>query len=63
MLYATGLDNILISALMFAPGILFYGWSHIQNRQRIFESAADAAAFAVIMGGLVLSLFLGGRLW
>ena len=63
MLYATGLDNILISALMFAPGILFYSWSRIQNRQKIFESAADIGAFIVILAALILSLVMGGRLW
>ena len=63
MLYATGLDNILISALMFAPGILFYSWSRIQNRQKIFESAADIGAFIVIIAALILSLVMGGRLW
>ena len=62
MLYAAGLDNVLISALMFAPGVLFYGWSRMQNHQKIFESRTDICAFIVIVAALILSLVLGGRL-
>lgn len=59
MLYATGLNNIVISAMMFAPGFLFYAWSRMQHKQKIFSSAVDAAAFLVIAAGLLLSLFQG----
>ncbi|MEE0740879.1 MAG: basic amino acid/polyamine antiporter [Emergencia sp.] len=56
MLYATGMDNVIISAMIFAPGVLFYGWSRIQNRQRVFESWMDIGAFALISIGFIVAL-------
>ncbi len=56
MLYATGISNIVISALMFAPGILFYGWSRIQNKEKLFEGPLDIGAFVLIAAGFLFSL-------
>lgn len=53
MLYATGISNIIISALMFAPGFLFYAWSRIQNHRKILESSADIAALLIIAAALI----------
>ena len=58
MLYATGMDNVIISAMIFAPGVLFYGWSRIQNRQRVFESWMDIGAFALISIGFIVALIV-----
>lgn len=58
MLYATGIDNVIISAMIFAPGALVYGWSRMQNRQKLFESKADVCAFAIIVAGFVVALIL-----
>jgi arginine:ornithine antiporter/lysine permease len=55
MLFATGLDNVVISAMVFAPGFLFYGCSKWQNKQRLFESPADIIAAAIIVTALVIS--------
>jgi len=59
MLYATGISNIIISALMFAPGVLFYGYSRIQNKQSLLESKADIAALLVIAAGVLFALIWG----
>lgn len=59
MLFATGISNIIISALMFAPGFLFYAWSRIQNHQKILESRADIAACIIIAAGFVFALIWG----
>lgn len=56
MLYATGISNIIISALMFAPGILFYGYSRIQNKQSLLESKSDIAALIIIAAGVLFAL-------
>ena len=56
MLYATGISNVVISAMMFAPGALFYLWSRLQNREKIFEGPLDIAAFIVIAAGLLISM-------
>ena len=34
LLFATGISNIIISALMFAPGFFFYAWSRLQHHQK-----------------------------
>lgn len=57
LLLATGVSNIVISAVIYAPGILFYSWSRIQNKDRIFEGPSDIGAFIVIMGCFIFSLF------
>lgn len=56
MLYATGMNNVVISAMIFAPGVFFYGFSRIQNGQKLFESKWDIGAFAVICAGFAASL-------
>lgn len=62
LLYATGISNIIISALMFAPGFLFYAWSRLQHHQKIFDSMTDIIAFVVIAAGFIFSIFMGGSL-
>ena len=59
MLFATGISNIIISALMFAPGFLFYAWSRIQNHQRILASKADMGACIVIASTFLFALIWG----
>lgn len=56
MLYATGVSNIIISALMFAPGALFYFWARRESHKKFFESALDVGIFVIIMAGFVYSL-------
>lgn len=56
MLIATGIQNVIISAVIFAPGLLFYGWSRLQNKQKLFESSRDLIAFIVIAAALAVSL-------
>ena len=56
MLYATGISNIIISALMFAPGALFYFWARRESHKKFFESALDVGVFVIIMAGFVYSL-------
>lgn len=59
MLFATGISNIVISALIFAPGFLFYAWSRIQNHQKILASKTDLAALIVIAAGFLFALVWG----
>lgn len=58
MLIATGIDNIIISAIMYAPGFLFYAWSRYQSHQKLFESALDVGALILIIAGLLVSMFM-----
>ncbi|MEF9922210.1 MAG: basic amino acid/polyamine antiporter [Anaerovoracaceae bacterium] len=58
LLIATGVQNILISALLYGPGVLLYGWSKMENKEKLFPTAVDLIAFIVICIGFVVSLFL-----
>ena len=53
MLVATGIENIIISALLYGPGIIIYGWSRIENKKSFFDSGIDILAFIVIAVGFV----------
>ena len=56
MLYATGISNIIISALMFAPGALFYFWARRESHEKFFGSALDVGVFVIIMAGFLYSM-------
>ena len=56
MLFATGLDNVVISAFIFGPGFLVYLWSRLQARRKIFETKGDVASFVIILVALIVAL-------
>ncbi|MCI5721411.1 MAG: basic amino acid/polyamine antiporter [Firmicutes bacterium] len=56
MLFATGLDNVVISAFIFGPGFLVYLWSRLQARRKIFETKGDIASFVIILVALIVAL-------
>ena len=56
MLFATGLDNVVISAFIFGPGFLVYLWSRLQARRKVFETKGDIVSFVIILAALVLAL-------
>ena len=55
MLFATGLDNVVISAFIFGPGFLVYLWSRLQARRKIFETKGDVASFVIILVALIVA--------
>ncbi len=58
MLFATGISNVIISAVIFAPGFLFYAWSRRQAGEPAFASKLDIAAFLLIMTLLVVTIVM-----
>lgn len=56
MLFATGLDNVVISAFIFGPGFLVYLWSRLQARRKVFETKGDIVSFVIILAALILAL-------
>lgn len=56
MLFATGLDNVVISAFIFGPGFFVYLWSRLQARRKIFETKGDIASFVIILVALIVAL-------
>ena len=58
MLFATGISNVIISAVCFAPGFLFFAWSRRQVGAPVFASRLDIGAFAVIMAMVAVAVFM-----
>lgn len=58
MLFATGLSNVIISAVCFAPGFLFFAWSRKQVGAPVFASKLDIGAFIVIMAMVVVAVVM-----
>lgn len=58
MLFATGLSNVIISAICFAPGFLFFAWSRRQVGAPVFASKLDIGAFVVIVAMVVVALVM-----
>lgn len=58
LLFATGLENLLISALLFAPGFLFYWYARIETRKKLFPSLIDILTFVIINIAFFLSIYM-----
>ncbi len=58
MLFATGISNVIISAVVFAPGFLFFAWSRKQAGAPILKTKLDAVALVVILAFVGVALFL-----
>lgn len=56
MLIATGIENVIISAFIFAPGFFVYLWSRLQVRRKLFETKGDIALFGIILAALVVAM-------
>ena len=58
MLFATGISNVIISAICFAPGFLFFAWSRRQVGAPIFASKLDIGAFVAIIAMVVVAIVI-----
>ena len=56
MLYASGWQAVLSSAVLFGPGILLYAYTQRQKAEKIFPKVVDAAAVVVVVIAFVLSI-------
>ena len=63
MLYASDPSHLLVSALLYAPGTVFYVIARRETGEKIFPAFADKAAFAALIAMAALSLiFLSPKL-
>lgn len=63
LLYAAGFKYLLLSALLYAPGVLLYGWAKRQRRQGMFTTWEWAIlAVLVALAGVAATLLALGRL-
>ena len=60
MLYASGVTYLLISALLYAPGLLLYYPARKEQRLPVFPKSADIILLAVLSVMAVYSLYLLG---
>ena len=56
MLYASGWQAVLSSAVLFGPGILLYAYTQRQKAEKIFPRVVDTVAVVVVVVAFVLSI-------
>jgi arginine:ornithine antiporter / lysine permease len=63
LLFAAGIKYLLLSALLYAPGVLLYVWARHQRQQRVF-TRWEWAVLALLVGlaGVAATLLATGRL-
>ncbi|MDP3082688.1 MAG: arginine-ornithine antiporter, partial [Rubrivivax sp.] len=63
LLYAAGFKYLLLSALLYAPGVLLYGWAKRQRGERVFTLWEWAILAAIVaLAGAAATLLALGRL-
>jgi arginine:ornithine antiporter/lysine permease len=63
LLYAAGFKYLLLSALLYAPGVLLYAWAKRQRQQRVFIAWEWAILAALVaLAGVAGTLLATGRL-
>ncbi len=58
MLYASGWQSVLASAVLFGPGILLYLYTQRQKEIKLFPKTTDAVATAVVLVAFVAAIIL-----
>ena len=63
LLYAAGFKYLLLSAMLYAPGVLLYAWAKRQRQERVFNTAEWVLlAVLVVLAGVAGTLLAMGRL-
>ncbi len=63
LVYAAGLDYLLMSTVLFAPGILVYFKARQERAQRTFSAAEAVVALVILAAALVAAWMMWtGRL-
>jgi arginine:ornithine antiporter/lysine permease len=63
LLYAAGFKYLLLSALLYAPGVLLYAWAKRQRQERVFSPWEWAILAAlIVLAGIAATLLAIGRL-
>ncbi|MDO4581852.1 MAG: basic amino acid/polyamine antiporter [Bacillota bacterium] len=58
LLYASGLTYILISALLYGPGIFLFAYTRKEQGKKFFDTRVDAIACVVLALAFILSIVL-----
>jgi arginine:ornithine antiporter/lysine permease len=63
LLYAAGFKYLLLSALLYAPGVLLYAWAKRQRGERVFSAGEWAVLAALLLlAGVAATLLATGGL-
>lgn len=63
LLYAAGFKYLLLSALLYVPGVVLYAWAKRQRKERVFTPWEWAILAAlVVLAGVAATLLIMGRL-
>jgi len=57
LVYAAGIENLLVVSILYAPGILLYAKVCRENDKKVFSNRLDIALFAVITVMAVIAVF------
>jgi len=58
LVYAAGIENLLVVSILYAPGILLYAKVRKENGKKIFNNRYEIAVFAVITVMAVVAAFM-----
>ena len=58
MLYASGWQSVLASAVLFGPGILLYLYTQKQKGVKVLPKTTDAVAVVVVLAAFVAAIIL-----
>ncbi len=57
MLYAGGVKYILLSAIIYAPGTLFFIAAHVEQKKPIFSNLMEKSVFAAIVIAAIMAIY------
>jgi len=58
LVYAAGIENLLVVSILYAPGILLYAKVQLENGRKVFRNRLDIAVFAVITAMSIIATFM-----
>lgn len=57
LIYAIGIEYLLITSVCYAPGTIFYFWSRKENGEKLFSKKSELVAFIIIMAMFLYSVY------
>ena len=58
LLYADNLKYILLNLILFAAGLVFYGWNKKEQGEKLFSKWYETLIAVIIVLGALLSIYL-----
>jgi arginine:ornithine antiporter/lysine permease len=58
LVYAAGIENLLVVSILYAPGIFLFAKVQQENGKKVFNNKFDIVLFAVITVTAVIAVFM-----